>query len=495
MSHASMPHASMSHASMSHASMTLASLTLASLLRAACGPATLAVLCGWLALACDDGSAAPTGVASGGSGGAAPAAGGAAGEADTPDAAGASGSSAGAPSPSPPAEPPPSPAVTPDAGAAAEGLLGTAERPQLSSDRAARATALAYLAAAGSIEGLTVDDWDPTAGVGDIASFTPNFQVASGGTYPTVQSAVSAAVATGSAARQYIAVAPGTYRELVCVPAGAPPITLYGTSADAAETVIVFDNYSGKVKAVGTPANPCNPNLSGTTIGTSGSTTFAVYSTEFRAKNLSFVNDTDEAAATSPSVQAVALTVQGDRASFENVRVLGNQDTLFFKTSSVDTVSRSHFKDCYVEGDTDFIFGRGTAVLEGCTIHSVTSRTANGVVIAPSTDSRNPFGILVNDATFSADLGAATGSTHLGRAWDESQGDVATYAANVASGIYPNGQATVRGSVLGAHIQKAAPWRPAATTARPYSSVAGAYPANRLYEFENTGPGSAAAPE
>jgi pectinesterase len=376
-----------------------------------------------------------------------------------------------------------------------EALLGTPERPQLSGGSAAAKTVLAYLAAAGSVDGLAVDNWDPTAGVGDVAGFTPSFQVAAGGPYPTVQAAISAAVAAGSPERQYIAVAPGTYRELVCVPAGAPPITLYGTDPDAAETIIVFDNYSGKPKEAGTPANPCNPNLNGETIGTSGSATFAVYSAEFRGKNLSFVNDTDEAAAGSESVQAVALSVQGDRTVFENVRVLGNQDTLLLNTSNIASVARAYFKACYVEGDTDFIFGRGTAVLDGCTIHSVTSRTANGVVIAPSTDSRNPLGILVNGATFSADAGAAAGSTHLGRAWDASQGDVATYAANVASGIYPNGQATVRGSVLGPHIQSAAPWRPAATTARPYSSVGGTYPANRLYEFENTGPGSAAPPQ
>jgi pectinesterase len=376
-----------------------------------------------------------------------------------------------------------------------DALLGTPERPLLSTSAAERQTVLTYLAAAGNIDALTVDHWDPTAGVGDTASFVPQFEVAAGGLYPTIQAAVTAAVAAGASSRQYIAVAAGTYRELVCVPSGAPPITLYGTDPDAARTVVVFDNYSGKPKSVGTPANPCNPNLNGETIGTSGSTTFAVYSADFQAKNLSFVNDTDEAAAASESVQGVALTVQGDRASFENVRVLGNQDTLFVKTSNVATVARSYFKACYVEGDTDFIFGRGTAVLDGCTIHSITSRTDSGVAIAPSTDSRNPFGILVNGATFSADDGAAAGSIHLGRAWDEGQGDVTTYATNVTSGIYPNGQATVRGSSLGPHIQRSAPWRPAATTARPYSSAAGAYPANRLYEFENTGPGSAASGE
>ena len=461
------------------------------------------MICG-IGLACDQESAAPAGRAGGGSAGIGTGGGGA--DADGIGSATAAGG--GAPTqPSAPGEmagtagssavaaTPAAPVVMPDAAITDEALLGTPERPQLSSSAAEKQTLLAYLAAAGSVDGLTVDGWDPTAGVGDIAGFTPSFEVSAGGLYPTVQAAVTAAVAAGSASRQYIAVAAGTYRELVCVPSGAPPITLYGTNPDAAQTVIVFDNYSGKPKSVGTPANPCNPNLNGETIGTSGSTTFAVYSAEFQAKNLSFVNDTDEAAAESESVQGVALTVQGDRAIFENVRVLGNQDTLFVKTSNVATVARSYFKSCYVEGDTDFIFGRGTAVLDACTIHSVTSRTTSGVAIAPSTDSRNPFGILVIGATFSADAGAATGSIHLGRAWDEGQGDVNTYSTNVAGGIYPNGQATVRGSSLGAHIQSAAPWRPAATTARPYSSVAGVYPANRLYEFENTGPGSAAPVE
>jgi pectinesterase len=116
------------------------------------------------------------------------------------------------------------------------------------------------------------------------------------------------------------------------------------------------------------------------------------------------------------------------------------------------------------------------------------------VVVAPSTDSRNPFGILITRSTFTADATALASSTALGRAWDESQVDVPTYLANVQTGVFPNGQAVVRESTLGPHIQAAAPWRAAATTSRPYSSVAGAVPANRFYELANSGPGSAPAP-
>ncbi len=377
-------------------------------------------------------------------------------------------------------------------GGAAPELLGTPARPQLTPELAEQGNVLRYLAQAGNLAaGLTVDDWDPTAGVGDVASFTPGFRVAvSGGTHTTVQAAIDAAVLVGGTARQYIEVSAGTYREVVCVPSAAPPITLYGSDPDATHTVIAFDNYSGKPKEVGTPANPCNPSLDSATFGTSGSATFAAYARDFQAKNLSIVNDTDEATAAG-GLQGVALMTQGDRLIFENVRALGNQDTLYVKSPNVGTVARAYLKGCYVEGDTDFIFGRGTFVLDGCTIHSLTSRTAGGVIVAPSTPSQNPYGILITNSTFTGDATAGVSSTHLGRAWDESQTDVATYAMNVATGAYPNGQALIRQSVLGAHIQSAAPWRAAATTSRPYSSTAGMYPANRLFEFENTGPGSA----
>ena len=39
------------------------------------------------------------------------------------------------------------------------------------------------------------------------------------------------------------------------------------------------------------------------------------------------------------------------------------------------------------------------------------------------------------------------------------------------------------------HLNGTAPWDPAASTMRPYSSTATTnYPANRLFEYMNTGP-------
>lgn len=349
---------------------------------------------------------------------------------------------------------------------------------------------LRHLARAGNIEaGLVADGWDPRAGVGDLAGVKPDFEVARDGPYASVQRAIDAAVALGGSTRRYIAVAPGTYREVVCVPAEAPPITLYGTGSEAARVVIVFDNYSGKPRAADTPVNAC-ARSEGATIGTRASATFAASARAFHARNLSFVNDTDEASASTKSIQAVALAALGDQQIYEDVRVLGNQDSLLLYSADATSVARQYFERCYVEGDTDFVFGRATAVLDGCTIHSLGGRTQSGVILAPSTDASVEHGLLITDSAFTADAAVPPGSTHLGRAWDEGQVDMATYAAHVQGGVFPNGHALVQRSWLGPHITSEVPWRAAATTARPYAARSGDLPANRLYELDNRGPGA-----
>jgi pectinesterase len=237
--------------------------------------------------------------------------------------------------------------------------------------------------------------------------------------------------------------------------------------------------------------NPCASGTApavGATYGTSGSATMAIYARDFHAKNLTISNDFDEAGGSS-SVQAVALMTQNDKLIFENVRMLGNQDTLYVKTGNVDTVQRAYFKACTVEGDVDFIFGRATFVLDGCTIRQVSNRRTTGNVISPSTDARNGYGLLIINSMIVADAGVSANGIALGRAWDEGFGSM-TYPA--ATGIYPNGQAVIRQSVLDAKVNAATPWSAAATTSRAYTSTPmGTLPANRLWEFANTGPGAA----
>lgn len=373
-------------------------------------------------------------------------------------------------------------------------VASTARRPQLDAAMAAGLSPLRYLAQGGKSlpsASLPVDNWDPTAGVGDVATFTPQLTIDAAGksdasNFVTVQAAMDAAVALGSkAAPVYIRIKPGTYRETVCLPAtGAPAIRLYSLDSDASHTVIVFNNANPTIdpsrtlgnKCGGSPANP---------VGTSGSATFAVTASDFQAKNLTIANDYVKGSFAGNNQSAVALMTQGDKIVLENVRLLGHQDTFYMKSANVDQVARVYVKNSYIEGDVDFIFGRATAVLDNCTIHTLNTGNGTGFVTAASSDYRNSYGFLITNSRLTAETGTPAGQIYLGRAWDEGVGGLAAYGATS-----PNGQVLIRNSVLGAHIRKLDPWADSTAT-RPYSSVpSGALPANRLFEYGNTGPGN-----
>lgn len=371
---------------------------------------------------------------------------------------------------------------------------GTATRPLMSSSQAAEHTAAKYLAQAGALgtdgSGLTVDGWTPPD-VGDVAGFSPTFVVAAdgSGTHTTLQAAIDAVPALAqSTVRHFILMKPGTYREVVCAN-GKAPVTLYGAGPDASAVAVVAGHYNAEPKVEGTPANPCNPNAAAKTYGTSGSASVAIYSDQFHAKNITFANDAmknvangegyPEGASGRGGAQAVALMTQGDRLVFDNVRVVGHQDSLYVKTANTGTVARAYFRKAHVEGDVDFIFGRGTAVFDGCTITYLTGRKGNGGNhIAPSTAAGNPFGFLFVNSRFTHD-GASADSVSIGRSWDEG-----VAAGTYRAGVSPNGQALIRETTMDGHIKLQAPWG-TSTSGRVYSPSG-----NRFREYQNTGAGS-----
>jgi pectinesterase len=385
---------------------------------------------------------------------------------------------------------------TPDA--AASGDAGAGDSTTVADSSTPDAAAIGD---AGAGDSTTVAD----SGTRDAAAI----EAATGADNGVIQTAINAAVAAGGTGRVFIRLQPGTYREVVCVPPNAPPITLYSTNPDATQTVVVFNNYNGLAKAATAIANPCTPNnsptsTSNTTYGTAGSATFSAFAKGFEAKNITFSNDVSDAtlALTSGS-QAVALMTQADQVVLENVRVLGHQDTLYAESPSSGTIVRGYIKSSFIAGDVDFIFGGATLVVDSSTIEFLSDRKTKGEALSPSTDSLNPYGELVVNGTFTADAAAMAGNFALGRAWDRSCGASSdTYLSTcVAAGHYPNGQAVVRNSTLDAHIA-AAPWLPSATTARPFCDEAWACsatgagtecPANRLFEYQNTGPGASTA--
>jgi pectinesterase len=297
-------------------------------------------------------------------------------------------------------------------------------------------------------------------GVGRTAQARPRAHVVvaadGSGDYSSVQSAVDA-VPAGNAVRYTIAIKPGVYRGPLVIPADKPYLRLCGRGADPARVVITDDRANGM------------PRPGGGTWGTSGSATVIVDGADFSARNLTFANSFDEAAHPEiSSRQAVAVLTRADRLEFDTVRFIGNQDTLYLNSTAATATARVYLRGCYVEGDVDFIFGRATAVLDHCRIHSLSrgSTTDNGYVTAPSTSIANPYGLLFTACTFTSD--APAGSVFLGRPWHPSQDPEAI------------GQTVIRESRLDAHVGPA-PWSDFGTWS---------WRDARFAEYHNRGPGA-----
>jgi pectin methylesterase-like acyl-CoA thioesterase len=194
-------------------------------------------------------------------------------------------------------------------------------------------------------------------------------------------------------------------------------------------------------------------------------------------KDVTIQNSFDEAGHDYSAEQAVALKTTGDRLTFDNVRVLGNQDTLLVDSPDAPVTARSYFVNSYIEGDVDFIFGRGTAVFDRSTINALSrgSSSNNGYLTAASTSDKNPYGILITDSTVTSN--APSGTFSLGRPW---RGWTDGYTKN---GVVYNsrGQVTIRNSALPAAIRTSQPWADMSPNL---------WTDGRFFEYGNTGAGA-----
>jgi len=206
------------------------------------------------------------------------------------------------------------------------------------------------------------------------------------GNYKTVQEAINA-VADNSASVTEVFVKKGTYKERIVVPLSKINITLIGE--DAMATVLTFDNYAARLDSAGKA------------LGTSRSASFYVYGGGFTARDITFEN------AAGPVGQALAIYVAGDKAAFYNCRFLGFQDTIYTNGKG----AREYYKDCYIEGTTDFIFGSATVLFEHCHIHS----KKNSHITAASTPQDHQFGYVFDDCILTGDT--CLHSVSLGRPW------------------------------------------------------------------------------
>ncbi|MBD8490583.1 pectin esterase [Echinicola sp. CAU 1574] len=183
---------------------------------------------------------------------------------------------------------------------------------------------------------------------------------------------------------------PGTYKEKLTLAATKTKVHLIADNA--AETIVTYDDFASK------------KNSYGEELGTTGSSSFFVFGDEFYAKNITFENSSG------PVGQAVAVRVDGNKVIFENCRFLGFQDTLYPHGED----SRQYYKNCYVEGTTDFIFGWSTAVFEDCEIYS---KEGGQYITAASTDKKTLHGFVFINCKLTGD--APENSVYLGRPWRE----------------------------------------------------------------------------
>lgn len=176
----------------------------------------------------------------------------------------------------------------------------------------------------------------------------------------------------------------GVYYEKVKIHEWNSNISLIGESKK--NTIITFDDYFNK-------------------LGLGRNSTFYTYTLLIEANNVILKNLTIEN--TSGEVgQAVALSVFSDEVAVLNCNILGNQDTLYASGKG-----KQYFKDCYIEGTTDFIFGSATAFFENCQIHS----KKDSYITAASTPKESSFGYVFKDCKLTANENVK--EVYLGRPW------------------------------------------------------------------------------
>ncbi|MCD8068849.1 MAG: pectinesterase family protein [Lachnospiraceae bacterium] len=289
--------------------------------------------------------------------------------------------------------------------------------------------------------------------------------------YPTIQQAVDS-IPIDNTEPVTIYVAPGIYRERLTIQ--KPFVTLEGESADT--TVIVYGHYALEMHPDGRKR------------GTFRSYTMLVDTHDFTGRNLTIQNDAGNGHVVG---QALALYMDGDRCALYNCRLLGSQDTLFTgplpeqevqpggfvgpKEFAPRIIGRQYYKNCFIQGDVDFVFGSATAWFESCEFFSKdrcedapisnpqeASDRCCGYVTAASTYEKQEYGYILDHCRFTSDC--PTGTVYLGRPWRQ-------YA-----------QTILLHCELGAHIRPEGwqDWK------KPHETI-------RYAEFESFGPG--AAPE
>ena len=187
----------------------------------------------------------------------------------------------------------------------------------------------------------------------------------------------------------------GTYKEKLVIPQWLTNIEICGEDRD--ETIITWDDHAN----IQADISPLTAHLSPQKIGTFRTYTLKIQGSRIALKNITIENNAARLG------QAVALHTEGDQLTFVNCRFLGHQDTIYTGNAKC----RHYFKDCYIEGTTDFIFGPSTAWFEHCDIFC----KADSYITAASTPQDVPYGYIFNNCRITTAKNVS--KVYLGRPW------------------------------------------------------------------------------
>lgn len=206
---------------------------------------------------------------------------------------------------------------------------------------------------------------------------------------------------------------PGIYHEKIVV--SQDYVSFMGKNAE--KTIIAYDDGALELLDDGQKR------------GTFRTPTVFIDADHFYACNITFRN---EAGQGDEAGQALAVYADGDFLQFEDCRFEGFQDTLFAaplprkekepggfrgpKEFAPRKQGRHYYKNCFISGNIDFIFGGATAYFEECEIFMQNRNDdINGYVTAPSTFQEIEYGFVFNKCRFTSNCPPQ--SAYLGRPW------------------------------------------------------------------------------
>lgn len=254
------------------------------------------------------------------------------------------------------------------------------------------------------LDGIVIDYSSDNASV----SHTVRVGTSSLANYSSIQSALDNEVSS-AATPLIIELENGVYNEKISV--NQPNVTLKSISGNSDDVIIQSNYYSSntfddKGNFIPQDEKDVGTDQSGTIIVGPKGTNFSMY-------NITVENtyNTKDNTGKDQQTPAVALCINADKVLVNKCKIIGRQDTLYVKGPN----NRIYFKDTYIEGTVDFIFGNADAYFEQCNLHmAYFNGKDNGYYTAPNTNEDNQ-GLVFNQCRLTAD--SRVEDVSLGRPW------------------------------------------------------------------------------